>query len=567
MPKRLLLALILLIAAPLVLLGWMSARTFRDQEVAARRGIDLLFQNQLATFDRAAIDLFARYEKEFSAALDQNDPVSVAKSLPRTNPVVRAVLVADGSGNLLYPPPNRVARNGQGSEPASIAYTTMQAIVQGRPSLQQADNATAAKTKGQATATDRRGWQVWFMDEGMQLIYWKKIASTSKSARPLFLGTLLERSRWVSDLTVALPDSGANVGLVSNNTSSRKAFGSYRSNVPSGFTALVDPRGQIVYRWGDQSEQRKHPIASRALPEPLTNWRFDFHADDPIPVTSFLPTLLFLSSIGTVFLALGVYVLTSIQRRMREAQSRVSFASQVSHELRTPLTNVRLYAELAQSDLNHFPNSDEKVRVQKRLSVIDTESRRLGRLVSGVLEVIRGGDQEQSPRLALLCPDDVIDQTIAQFEPSFQTAGITVHRQRAAKTPMLIDGDLLEMILVNLLGNVEKYAASGGQVTIQSTCTTNELTVDILDLGPGIQQRHWRRVFEPFTRLDNSISAPSGTGIGLTIARKMAKRHNGSLHLIPADRGAHFRLCLANEKSAEQRKWVFPFRVPFKENQ
>ena len=54
-------------------------------------------------------------------------------------------------------------------------------------------------------------------------------------------------------------------------------------------------------------------------------------------------------------LGLGGYVLSSVQRQIQTARSRVSFAGQVSHELRTPLTNIQLYAELAESDLKSLP--------------------------------------------------------------------------------------------------------------------------------------------------------------------------------------------------------------------
>ena len=141
-------------------------------------------------------------------------------------------------------------------------------------------------------------------------------------------------------------------------------------------------------------------------------------------------------------------------------------------------------------------------------------------------------------------PDEVIDQTLKQFQPSFVAAGIEIDRVSDADRPVPIDSDLLEMILVNLLGNVEKYATDGKYVLVQSAITKNELVVTVSDRGPGIPLRHCRRIFDPFTRLDDSISAPSGTGIGLTIARKMANRHGGTLHLIKTAIGASFELRL-----------------------
>ena len=530
MPKRLLLALIILVAAPLVLLGWLSRTTVESQQWAARKSIDDLFQNQLAQHDRVVTSLFDRYKREFSLAMESaNQNPTLLQSLPQETPVARSVFIVDTKGNVLYPPPSSV--------------TFEDNVIQNRPSISPfsvSNSYVVKKSRDSAdsVATPTFAWQSWYMDEGMQLIFWES-GPTSK----LSLGVLLERSRWMSDLASALPNSKS-AQVASGQSSS---YRSSRSDAVRGFTALVDEQNRIVYRWGDNSERRAQPIATRYLPNPIANWRLEFHADDPLPKSSFLPTLLSLGGVGVLLLALGGYVLSSVRRRISDAQSRVSFASQVSHELRTPLTNIRLYAELAESDVAKLPENDTKSSIENRLSVIDCESKRLGRLVSGVLEVIREGGKQRPPQLTLLRPDDVIDQAIQQFQPSFDSAGVQIDRVAAAHERVPIDGDLLEMILVNLLGNVEKYAASGGYVAVHSSMSDQELIVTVSDRGPGIPDRHRRRIFQAFTRLDDSISAPSGTGIGLTIARKMAKRHRGSLELIDSADGASFELRLPTE--------------------
>ena len=104
------------------------------------------------------------------------------------------------------------------------------------------------------------------------------------------------------------------------------------------------------------------------------------------------------------------------------------------------------------------------------------------------------------------------------------------------------DPDIVEMVLVNLLSNVEKYASEGKHVEVISKLADTELIVTVNDHGPGIPRRHHRRVFRAFSRLDDSIRAPSGTGIGLTIARRAALRHGGDLRLIACSDGSCFEL-------------------------
>jgi signal transduction histidine kinase len=389
-------------------------------------------------------------------------------------------------------------------------------------------SAQPAQNKGSVSRVNAH-WQVWYIDQGVQLIHWLPRANGA------LVGILLDRARWTSDLTARLPETQA-----LSQRGSIVANGS--QTITGGFTALVNESNQVVYRWGDDGDRDRQPLATIAMSPPLSAWNWEFHSSASlVPAYSATSIILSLVGIGVCLVGLGAYVLTTVQRQMRMAASRVSFAGQVSHELRTPLTNIRLYAELAQADLESPETELARGKIAQRLSVIDSESKRLGRLVSGVLEMIRHGKSERGPRLASHRPDQLIDEIVDQFLPSFGHAEIEVHRDLAANEEMQIDADIFDMVLVNLLSNVEKYAFSGKSVTIQSRINPGELVVTVSDRGPGISKSNARKVFQPFSRLDDSINAPSGTGIGLTIARNAARRHGGRLEILPGDQGACFQ--------------------------
>lgn len=597
MPRRLLFALLIVVAAPLALLGWLSASTYRQQQETARRTLESFFQARLAEIDGSLADVIDVYHRELARDIGSaSDRIEKLKELDRANPIVRTTMFVNSNGVLVYPP----SPTSESSEQIAL-YAALPAIISSKPDLtppgmmdelemafgaegdsggiiESGRSATAssfgnssgdlsslpskgfskaaskveqrgvAKTKGGGTDTqfDRLAkefqddspplpvtgdgnWQVWYMDEGMQLIYW--IPQSDGAA----IGVLLERARWIADLTAALPDSPPASASARRDGDSADA---------PGFTVLADETKRIVYRWGDTARRINPPVATRSLTWPLTSWRLEYYSEDPLPGSAATALIASLAGIGVVLLALGVYVLTGIQRQMRAARSRVSFASQVSHELRTPLTNIRLYAELAESDLQQMPKGDSRSSIEKRLGVIDSESRRLGRLVSGVLEMIRDNPKKHGPRIAPAVPDHVIDKTITQFAPSFQMAGLAVHRDAQAEKCVGFDADILEMILVNLFSNVEKYARDGGQLEVSSRFDGMALVVRVADHGKGISWRHRQSVFRPFSRLDDSISAPSGTGIGLTIAKRLARRHGGDLQLVPSEKGACFEFRL-----------------------
>ena len=192
-----------------------------------------------------------------------------------------------------------------------------------------------------------------------------------------------------------------------------------------------------------------------------------------------------------------------------------------------------------------MPMSELGNSIGRRLSVIDSESRRLGRLVSGVLEMVRDEHNVRAPSRKPTDVDAVIDNTLAQFTPRFDELSIEIERDANLDVMLNVDPDILEMVLVNLLSNVEKYAADGKYVRVASKLDANELVIEVADRGPGIPRRYHRKIFRPFFRLDDSINAPSGTGIGLAIAKIAAERHGGRLIIRHSDVGTHFELRIA----------------------
>ncbi len=532
MPRQLLFAILALVAAPLLLLGWLSANSMQQQRQLSRDRLRSILQTRLREIDRSLQDVIDGYSIRISKSLSSNRVAAeMLRDLKLSDPAVREGIVITQRGVMVYPP------RPTADQPDDIAvYAALTAMVDARPDSDSQDDqgntATQSTTRRMSRMTrssppisikGQPYWQVWFMDEGSQLILWIDRSDGSK------IGVLLERVHWISELTAALPDA---------------SIDGNKKTTP-GFTALVDESRQIVYRWGDEGDCVDTPFAEINLSAPLSSWKLEYHTpvDLIIPETS-IGLYTSLGGIGVILLALGTFVLTSVGRQMRTARNRVSFAGQVSHELRTPLTNIRLYAELAESDLDGLPESESRQKLAQRLGVIDSESRRLGRLVSGVLEMIRDDRRQRGPKIIPGNPDETIELVLQQFGPSFENADVEIDRNLDANTMVSFDPDILEMVLVNLLSNVEKYAAEGNRVEVSSVVDKSLLRVSVRDHGPGIPSRKRRAIFRAFTRLDDSIKAPSGTGIGLTIARSAARRHGGELVLEPTSQGALFVLTL-----------------------
>ena len=138
-----------------------------------------------------------------------------------------------------------------------------------------------------------------------------------------------------------------------------------------------------------------------------------------------------------------------------------------------------------------------------------------------------------------------------QTKPSWGR-GITVRREGAAPRPVIADEDALGQILANLLSNVEKYASAGERVDVTLAQDAAKTRIRVRDYGPGIPAGQRRKVFDPFFRARSDLTeGVSGTGIGLTIARDLARQCGGELELEPCEPGACFVLTLPTQPAGD----------------
>ncbi len=223
--------------------------------------------------------------------------------------------------------------------------------------------------------------------------------------------------------------------------------------------------------------------------------------------------------------------------------------NQVSHELRTPLTNICLYADLVSDSLDS--ESDEDAPNRQRMAVIQSESQRLGRLISNVLQYARDESHPSDLRIRAAVVDDIVRDVLTAFEPRLHAVGLTVSQKLSAGNVRCVDPDVVEQILVNLISNAEKYAASGKRLEVETQQALEHVDIWVRDEGPGVAAKMKDKVFLPFVRASDRLDAPAGTGIGLTIARTLARKHGGDCRLLPSPIGAVFHCRLHAPVAAE----------------
>jgi two-component system sensor histidine kinase BaeS len=222
------------------------------------------------------------------------------------------------------------------------------------------------------------------------------------------------------------------------------------------------------------------------------------------------------------------------QRRRRE------LLADLAHELRTPVATLDSFLEGVEDGvIAPCPDTWRTMREQ---------TARLRRLIDDVDSVSRAEEGQLDLRPETLAIDDVLADAVRAAATAFAGAGVTLQR-RQSPTPQIVraDPDRIHEILNNLLNNALRHTTRGGTVTVGSSAGRGEVHVTVTDSGIGIAAEHLPHLFDRFYRVDPARArSTGGGGIGLSIARALARAHGGDLRAASdgPNRGATFTLIL-----------------------
>jgi signal transduction histidine kinase len=189
------------------------------------------------------------------------------------------------------------------------------------------------------------------------------------------------------------------------------------------------------------------------------------------------------------------------------------------------------------------------------LQIITAETARLTRLINNVLDFSRmeRGEKKYNFRDADLL--NIVRETVDTYRPHLENCGFELeYASSVSALPIRADTDAIAQVVVNLISNAEKYSNGEKKIVITANRRDGPLPcaeVQILDRGPGVPRGSEEKIFEKFYRAHDSLSSGiQGSGLGLTLARQIARAHGGDVAYEPREGGGScfaLRLPLRNE--------------------
>jgi len=250
---------------------------------------------------------------------------------------------------------------------------------------------------------------------------------------------------------------------------------------------------------------------------------------------------------------------TRVAREAAEEASRAKteFIANISHELRTPLQSILGFSELGRL------RGRQHAALAAMFDDIHRAGQRMLALVNDLLAVADLDSAQPEPDAPAFDLGPGLDAVVREFEPLLKSGGVALAVD-LPRQPLRarIDPDQLGQVLRNVLGNAIRFSPRDSTVDLQAFVgPAEEVTLEVRDRGPGIPPAELETVFEAFVQSSRTKDGSGGTGLGLTICRKILQARGGRIEaLIRQGGGTCFRISLPAPAAHLPNPCAFPHK-------
>ncbi|MBR9978510.1 MAG: HAMP domain-containing protein [Bacteroidetes bacterium] len=227
---------------------------------------------------------------------------------------------------------------------------------------------------------------------------------------------------------------------------------------------------------------------------------------------------------------IGVVVVMNDYTELRNLEKvRREFVANVSHELKTPITSIKGFVETLLDGAMH-----DREDAERFLGIVARQADRLNAIIEDLLSLSRveqGSERDQHVVLSEAPLRDVVLSAVQSCQMDADAKNMRIETHADTELSAMMNQQLLEQVLINLVGNAIKYSDEGKTITVAvERNDAKEILLTVRDQGYGIEAEHLPRLFERFYRVDKARSRTlGGTGLGLSIVKHIVQAHNGRI--------------------------------------
>jgi len=595
--KKVALLFVLAVLVPSVVLAWLAGRSLRDQHFILERQQSLLYQNVADAIAKDAQKLLDEEVRGFGLEVEAMLLAQKTNGLPQgfdealrarwplaevgfavsTNGVLlapqmskRAATSAFLAANGLFlanrevaevylnvakqvqvlnqPPPQpqgQVASSWQSESQSSTAQMPAQ-----QRSYNRAQQARNVIPQQQQTALPNVQAEVQQLDNNLSRLniaetgFQQVIGEAAQGSLARFVDNRLTVLFWYRSPRAPGLIFGAQIALDQLKADLKQLFAELKPTLRSEICVAVldDLARPAALSHPDFKANWKRPFVATEIGEALPHWEVGVYLLDPAKLDraarAFRLTLTLIITTLLIAVVIGSWLIVAdLRRQLSLARQKTDFVSNVSHELKTPLTSIRMFAELLAD--GRVADRDKQ---RSYLQIITAEAARLTRLINNVLDFARLERGEKKYNFQPCDLVEVVRDTAETLRPHLEQNGFVL----ACELPpepcaVTCDRDAIAQVLVNLLSNAEKYSSDRKDIRVELRRRDEPLPfveINVLDRGLGVPRGCEAKVFEQFYRAHDALnSGIQGSGLGLTLARQIARAHGGDVAYEPRDSG------------------------------
>jgi len=269
------------------------------------------------------------------------------------------------------------------------------------------------------------------------------------------------------------------------------------------------------------------------FPENLPPWKLLLSDNRPGFISTLLKAgsgiYLFAFILIVLLMLLGfVFIIYSLNVELRLNKLKSEFISNVSHELKSPLTSIRMMTEML-----HHKRVETETHKAEYYSAMLEESEHLSHLIDNILDFSRIEENRKKYELIDLDLDKLTREFLKSIREMIRVTGFEISYDCSEKVPFIrADRDAILQVMYNLVDNAIKFSGTSRKIDINLVLMGNEIQLSVEDFGTGIPIEDQDKIFERFYRCrESQRSGIRGSGIGLTIVKKIVEDHGGYLTL------------------------------------